>query len=66
MCKLEKVTFNDSQLNRATLVDTNLKGIDFRTCGIDGIYVKLENLKGMIVNEWQALELVKLLEIEIK
>ena len=66
LCKLEKAKFEDCSLIAATLAGSKLNGIDFRTCVIDGIIVKLEDLKGMIVTEWQALELAKLLEIEIK
>lgn len=45
---------------------TNLKGIDFSTCNIDGIVVDREDLKGVIVNQFQAVELSKLLGIIIK
>ena len=53
--------FENSQLFR-----TNLKNIDFRTCNIGGIIVGLEDIKGMIVNNMQAIQLSKLLGIVIK
>ena len=66
LCKLDKVKFENSSLIAATLAGTKLNGIDFRTCSIEGIIVKIDDIKGMIVNEWQALSLAKLLEIDIK
>ena len=65
-CKVDKIKFEDSSLMASTLVGTKLCGIDFRTSIIEGIIVKVEDIKGMIVNEWQALDLAKLLELDIK
>ena len=45
---------------------TNLKGIDFSTSNIDGIIIDKEDLKGLIVNQFQAVELSKLLGIVVK
>ena len=45
---------------------TNLRGIDVSTCNIDGIVVDKEDLKGIIVNQFQAVELSKLLGIIVK
>ena len=66
LCKLDKVKFEESSLIGATLVGTKLDEIDFRTSNIEGIVVKLEDIKGMIVNELQAIELAKLLELDIR
>ena len=60
------VKFIDTNLYKAQLFRTNLKDIDFRTCNIEGIIVGQEDLKGMIVNDFQAVELSKLLGIIIK
>jgi hypothetical protein len=38
-----------------------LKGIDFTTCEIDGILIRGTELKGMIVTDYQAVELSKIL-----
>ena len=45
---------------------TNLKNIDFRTCNIEGITVNKDDLNGLIVNDFQAIELSKLLGIIVK
>ena len=65
-CKLKSVTFNDCDLFKAQMFKTKLKDIDFRTCNIEGIVVEKEDLNGMIVNEFQAIELSKLLGIIVK
>ena len=43
-----------------------LKGIDFSDSEIDGIGVLAQDIKGMTVNEYQAMGLAKLLGIIIK
>ena len=48
------------------LYKTNLQGIDFSTCDITGIVVLPQDLRGMIVDEYQAMELSKLLGIIVK
>ena len=48
------------------LVKTKLKDIDFSTCEFNGVTVDIPDLKGIIVNEFQALELSKLMGLKIK
>lgn len=43
-----------------------LKGMDFSDSEIDGIGVMCEDIKGLAVNEYQAMGLAKLLGIIIK
>ena len=64
--KLKDTTFDNCNLSQAQIFRTNLKGIDFSNCNITGIVVGIEDIKGLTVNEFQALELSKLLEIKIK
>ena len=45
---------------------TNLKDIDFTTCDITGLVVMPQDLNGAIVDEYQAVELSKLLGIVVK
>ena len=51
---------------QAQLFRTSLKNVDFRTCNIEGITVEKEDLQGMIVNEFQAIDLSKILGIIVK
>ncbi len=64
--KLKNIILNENNLRQAQLFKTNLNKIDFRTCDIEGITVDIGDLKGMIVNEFQAINLAKLLGIVIK
>ena len=64
--KLKSIKLIDSNLYKAQMFKTTLKNIDFRTCNIEGITVDKDDLKGMIVNDFQAIELSKLLGIIIK
>jgi len=48
------------------LFNTSLNNIDFSSCEIQGIGVNIKDLKGLKVNDIQALELSKILGIIIK
>ena len=65
-CKLKENKWDDCNLMQAQLFRTSLKNVDFRTCNIDGITVEKEDLQGMIVNEFQAIDLSKILGIIVK
>ena len=62
----KNIAFLECDLNKSELVRTKLKGIDFSTCEFNGITVNISDLNGAIVNEFQALELSKLLGLKIK
>lgn len=64
--KLKHVYFEKDKLIQTQFFNTNLNHIDISTCDMSGIIVRLEDLKGLIVNEFQAIELSKLIGIEIK
>ena len=64
--KFKNVKFIENNLTNSQLFKTKLKEVDFTSCNIEGITVGLEDVKGMIVNDMQALELSKLLGIIIK
>ena len=44
---------------------TKLSGIDFSTCNIEGIKRDEKGIKGIMVNQFQAIDLARLLGIEI-
>ncbi len=58
--------FDHCDLDDSEWVNTNLKGIDFSTSSISNILVSNDLLKGVIVNESQALEFVRILGLIIK
>lgn len=47
-------------------IGTMMKGIDVSSCKIEGLAISPEGVRGMIVNEVQAIELVSILGIVIK
>lgn len=65
-CKLKHIYFENSKLIRTQFFRTKLSGIDFSTCELSGIVTSIEDLKGAIVNNFQAIELSRLLGIIIK
>ena len=64
--KLKEVTYKETSLIRAQFVETPLKNIDLSTSNIEGILIKIQELKGLIVNDIQAIQLSKILGIIIK
>ena len=61
-----KVEFQDSNLIQAQMNFTNLKGIDFTSCDIEGIGVNITDINGAIVNAMQAVSLSTLLGLIVK
>ena len=62
----KNVEFKYSNLIGIQMFRTNLKDIDFTTCDITGLVVMPQDLQGVIVDEYQAVELSRLLGIVIK
>lgn len=60
------VNFQTVNLTHTDFSDTSLKDIDLSSCTIDGIRLSPHLLRGLIVNEHQAVALVSLLGIEVK
>lgn len=65
-CRFNMVRFQECDFTAAEFLDTKLMGLDFSDSRIDGILVTGDNLKGVTVNEEQALAFAKLLGIRIR
>ncbi len=65
-CDWMHSSFDYCNLDDSEWLNTPLKGIDFSTSSISNILVSNDLLKGVIVNERQALEFVRILGIVIK
>jgi len=67
-CQLKSFEFENADLTRADFFKTPLKGQDLRSCRIDGIIVSdsLSELRGAVVDLYQAAALAAKLGIEIK
>lgn len=67
-CKMKDIQVLRTDFTLASFFKTPLRGIDFTECTIDRITVseELSELKGVIINPYQAVELAKLLGVIIK
>ena len=80
-CEIKESDFNNSEFEDVTFnkliikedyfigtrfFKTKLEGIDFTDCEIEGISAEINDVKGMIVNHIQAVEVSKLLGIVVK
>ena len=79
-CKFINSNFSNSYFNNSILIRIELEGndfreawfngvelknIDFSSCNIDGIKVDIEDIEGVKVNMAQAIELIRLLKVQI-
>ncbi|MCC8155551.1 MAG: pentapeptide repeat-containing protein, partial [Tannerellaceae bacterium] len=65
-CKLHSIYFDACNLSEAEFYYTPLKGVDFRTSVIDRIRLNGPELKGAIVNSFQAADLARILGVIIE
>lgn len=63
--KIKNMLINESNFSEAEIQKTSLKDVDFSNSTIDGIMTDLDSLVGIKVNSIQALDLIKLLGIEV-
>lgn len=66
LCKFKPVTFDDSDLTGVQFSETKLKGINVAGSVIDGIKADYYDLKGLVIDRYQAYEFCKYLDIEIE
>ena len=66
MCKIDNMATEECDFKRAEFYDTKLKNLDFTRCNISNIVVEANDIKGVIVNEEQAIAFAKLLGIVVK
>ena len=64
--KFNKTIFDNCNLDGSEIFRTSLELIDFSSSSINNILIDSYSLKGLTVNETQALSLSKLLGIIIK
>ena len=65
ICGLNNEMMNDTGRRQCQRLKEKLKDIDFSKSIISGIAVYLNDLKGAIINEMQAIELTGLLGVKI-
>lgn len=65
--EMKRVSFEHSDLGRAELIGTKLKGLDLTTCRMEGIQLTGANeLRGAYVSSEQAIQLSSLLGVILK
>ena len=64
--RLKNIIFKEADLTRAQVFKTSLKSLDFSDCIIEGISVSIEDIKGAIINQFQALDLLYLIGVQLK
>jgi len=62
----EEILFDEVDFDGCEFLNTKLKDIDFSSCNLQNIGVSSNDVRGVIVNEEQALMLVNLLGIIVK
>lgn len=62
----DDISFKDNDFEATEFLNTKLKGIDFSSCNINDIGVSPNDIRGVIVNDEQALMLISLFGIIIK
>ena len=69
--RLDQVTLVDIELtkndfSRMEIIGSSMKDVDISSCKVDELSIAPEMVKGMIVNEVQAIELISILGVIIK
>lgn len=62
----KNIELMDVKFNKAEFLKTLLKGVDFSSSDITDVMFDLISVKGMIVNQFQCVELVGLLGVHVK
>lgn len=67
-CRMKEIMWNQVNLDNASFFKTMMKGMDFTTCSIHGLVLSDEcrELKGAVVDLYQAAELAKYLGVVVK
>ena len=64
--KFKNLVLEEADLTRAQFFKTSLKGIDFSSSIIEGMSTSVEDIKGAMINQFQAVDLLYLLGVEVK
>ena len=63
---LKNVFFEKADLTQSMISKTSLKNIDLSDSIIEGIAVSIDDIKGAIINQFQAVDLLYLIGVKIK
>ena len=65
-CIIKNAIITDINFNKSEILNTPLKDIDLSSNNLEGISTDLNSIKGMIINYYQAMDLIGLLGVKIK
>ena len=63
-CK--KIELKDTSLIRCELTSLHHKGLDVSSCQIQGALFDLQSLKNLVINDFQAVDLIGILGVKVK
>lgn len=64
--KTKSIYFNNVDLTQAQFFKTSLSKIDLSSCKIEGIAISTEDIKGAIIEPFQAVDLMYLIGVKVK
>ena len=64
--KFRNIIFRKAELIQAQFFKTSLKGIDLSCSIIEGIAITIEDIKGAIIDQLQAIDLLYLIGVKVK
>ena len=64
--KIKNIYFENADLTQVQFFKTSLKGIDLSSSKIEGIAVTIDDIKGAIIDQLQAMDLLYLIGVKIK
>ena len=63
---MKNINFEKVDLTQAQFFKTSLKNIDLSDSIIEGIAISIEDIKGVTINQFQAVDLMYLIGVKIK
>lgn len=64
--KMKNIYLDNADLTQAKFFKTSLKGIDLSTSKIEGMAISIEDIKGAIIDQFQAVDLLYLIGVKLK
>ena len=64
--KIKNIYFENVNLTKVQFFKTSLKNIDLSSCKIEGLEIRIEDIKGAIIDQFQAIDLLYLIGVKVK
>ena len=63
---IKKITLNNVNLTKCDIYKNPLNGVDVSTCNISKIKISTDDVRGIIIDQFQSIDLVTMLDVKIK